>query len=153
VTDASGRAEFTDLAITGDPGARTLAFSAPGFDPVNSSAIDVQAAPPAGTTTTITSAEPNPSTAGAPVLVQFTVASAAGTPSGTVTVSDGVDSCSGALSSGAGNCSITFTTVGARTLTATYQPAGSDFGGSSGTASHQVDAPTSGLTAARGAAQ
>jgi hypothetical protein len=149
-TDASGRAEFTDLAITGDPGARTLAFSAPGFNAVNSSAIDVQAAPPANTTTTITSAEPNPSPAGTAVLVQFTVASTAGTPTGTVTVSDGVDTCSGALSSGAGNCSITFTTVGVRTLTATYQPAGSDFGGSSGTASHQVDAPTSGLSAARG---
>ena len=96
-TDGSGRVEFTDLAITGDPGTRTLVFTASGFTSVNSADIDVQAPPPAGTTTTITSANPNPSTAGTAVLVQFSVTSSAGTPTGSVTVSDGVDSCTGDL--------------------------------------------------------
>ena len=150
-TDAAGRAEFTDLAITGDPGPRTLVFRASGFTDVNSAEIDVQAPPPAGTTTTITSADPNPSPAGTPVTVQFSVTSGAGTPTGSVTVTDGVDSCSGDLSNGAGSCPITLNTPGERTLTATFQPSGSGFAGSSGNAAHQVDASTSGLRASAGA--
>ncbi len=149
-TDGSGRVEFTDLAITGDPGTRTLVFTASGFTSVNSADIDVQAPPPAGTTTTITSANPNPSTAGTAVLVQFSVTSSAGTPTGSVTVSDGVDTCTGDLLNGAGSCSITLTTVGPRTLTAQFQPSGSGFAGSNGTAPHQVDAPTSGVSAVQG---
>ena len=50
--------------------------------------------------------------------MNYTVAAGAGTPTGSVTVSDGVDSCTGTVA--AGTCSIALTTVGARTLTATY---------------------------------
>ena len=151
-TDGSGRADFTDLAITGEPGQRTLVFTADGFANASSDPIDVQAAPPAGTTTTITSADPNPSPAGTAVVVQFTVTSAAGTPEGSVTVTDGVDSCSGDLSGGAGNCSITLSTTGERPLTATFTPSGGGFAASTSPAfSHQVDAPSAGVRAsARG---
>ena len=45
-----------------------------------------------------------------------------------------------------GNLDITLTTVGLRTLTAQFQPSGSGFAGGSGTAPHQFDAPTSGVT-------
>lgn len=47
-TDASGRATFTDLAITGDPGQRTLVFQAQNYTGIVSTSVDVQA-PPAPT--------------------------------------------------------------------------------------------------------
>jgi Ca2+-binding RTX toxin-like protein len=75
----------------------------------------------AATTTTITSAVPNPSTQGHAVTVSYTVAvdsPGAGTPTGSVSVSDGADSCVGTVA--AGKCSITLTTSGKRTLVATY---------------------------------
>jgi hypothetical protein len=152
-TDASGRVEFIDLAITGAPGTRTLVFTASGFASVNSESIDVQAPPPASTTTAITSATPDPSTAGAAVTVSFTVSSPGGTPTGSVTVSDGTDSCTGDLSNGAGSCAIALTTVGTRTLTAAYTPSGADFAPSSATQEHQVDPAVSGIRAAGGASR
>jgi uncharacterized repeat protein (TIGR01451 family) len=96
----------------------------------------------ASTTTTITSVAPNPSFAGEAILVTYTVnpvAPGAGTPTGTVTVSDGVDSCSAMV--GAGQCTLNLTTQGARTLTATYAgDTNFNSSASSGT-SHQVDPP------------
>ena len=95
----------------------------------------------ANTTTTITSDTPDPSNAGDAVTVNFNVAVVApgtGTPSGNVTVSDGVDSCIGTAASG--SCSITLTTPGIRTLTAAYA-GDSNFGGStSAGVSHTVNA-------------
>ena len=71
-------------------------------------------------TVKITSNTPNPSAPGQAVAVNFQ-ASGNGTPTGMVTVAASTgESCAGALSSGAGNCSITFVSVGYRTLTATY---------------------------------
>ena len=45
-------------------------------------------------------------------------APASGTPTGNVTVSDGTQSCTGTVA--AGTCNITFTSAGAKSLTATY---------------------------------
>ena len=62
----------------------------------------------ADTTTSITSDSPDPSGVGQPVTVDFTVAAVApgaGTPTGNVTVSDGVDELAGTVS--AGTCSLT----------------------------------------------
>jgi hypothetical protein len=73
----------------------------------------------AATTVAITSDTPDPSPVGGQVTVSYTVSvtsPGSGTPTGTVTVSDGVDSCTGTTTS----CTITLTTAGARTLTATY---------------------------------
>ena len=75
----------------------------------------------ADTTTTISSDDPDPSVVGEPVTVQYSVAvdaPGAGTPTGNVTVSDGTESCTGTVA--AGQCTLTFTTAGARSLTATY---------------------------------
>jgi hypothetical protein len=73
------------------------------------------------TTTTITSDTPDPSVVGQNVMVNYTVTAAVGTPTGNVTVSDGVDSCTGtAAGVGSGTCTLALTTVGNRTLTATY---------------------------------
>jgi PKD repeat protein len=105
-------------------------------------AVTVAAPPPAptSTTTSITDDSPDPSGPGQPITVSFTVTSIAGTPGGTVTVTDGVDSCTGELAGGSGSCPLALTTSGPRTLTATYQ-GGSDFTGSVGTASHTVTEP------------
>jgi hypothetical protein len=135
-TDGDGRAAFAGLAISGPSGARTLRFSADGFAAVTSQTVTVGAA---ATTTTITSDQPDPSAVGDPVTVQVTVTSAAGTPTGTVTVQDGNDSCPMTLSNGQGTCALQLNTAGDRTLTASY--AGADgFAPSSATESHTVQA-------------
>ena len=72
------------------------------------------------------------------VPYSVTVTSAgAGTPTGNVTVSDGMVSCTGTVA--AGQCSLTLTSAGAKTLTAVY--AGDpDFAGStSSTEAHTVN--------------
>jgi hypothetical protein len=66
----------------------------------------------------IQSHTPNPSLADQPVTVNYAVTSSVGTPTGTVTVGDGVDTCVGSV--GAGTCVLTLSTPGARTLTASY---------------------------------
>ena len=91
------------------------------------------------TTTTITSHNPNPSSVGQPVVVNFSVTSPGGAPtSGFVFVTDGAASCSVAVTL-SNSCTLTPTSAGVKTLTATYT-GGSNFNGSSGTASHTVTA-------------
>ena len=68
--------------------------------------------------TTITSDDPDPSVLGQAIVISYTVTSTDGTPTGNVTVSDGVDSCTATVA--AGTCTLTPTTAGAKTLTATY---------------------------------
>src|SRR5439155_715152 len=68
-----------------------------------------------------TSQTPNPSAVGQAASFTFTVAANApgsGTPAGTVTVSDGTQSCSATVA--VGNCSIMFSAAGDRTVTASY---------------------------------
>ena len=82
----------------------------------------------ATTTTAITSDLPDSSVVGQAVTINFTVtvtAPGAGTPTGNVTITDSASaaSCTGTVA--AGTCNITFTTVGARNLTATYASTGS----------------------------
>ncbi len=87
------------------------------------------------TTTSITSDAPDPSVVGQTVTIQFTVTG--GTPTGNVTVSDGTLSCIATVA--AGQCDITFTSAGAKTLTATYAGDANHDGSASTTESHQVD--------------
>ncbi len=96
----------------------------------------------ASTTTTITSDLPDPSNVNAAITVNYTVlvnAPGAGTPTGNVvvTVSGGAETCTGTVA--AGTCSITLTSTGARTLTATYA-GDTNFTGSSDTEPHTVNA-------------
>lgn len=98
--------------------------------------------PPAPTTTSITSHGPDPSLVGQTVTVGYAVSvdsPRAGTPAGDVTVTDGVDSCTGTVA--AGSCSLTLTTLGERTLIATYSGAYDFFASSSGGERHQVVSP------------
>ena len=137
LTDSNGRATFSDLAISGPAGRYTLVFSSSGYASATSSPIDLKAV---STTTAITSDSPDPSAPGATVTVTFRVTSAGPTPSGTVTVSDGVDGCTGTLSNGTGRCDVALSTPGNRTLRATY-PGGPGLDGSAATEGHRVEPP------------
>src|SRR5207244_9052816 len=72
----------------------------------------------ASTAITITGHTPHPAAVGQAIAVTFTVTSTGGTPTGNVTVSDGNDTCAGTVATG--TCSLTPTTAGTQTLTATY---------------------------------
>ena len=93
------------------------------------------------TVTAITADDPDPSVVGEPVTVNYKVTGnvpGGGAPSGNVTVTDGSRSCTGTVD--AGQCAITFTTAGAKSLTATY--AGDDLYNASpvsAVVSHQVN--------------
>lgn len=98
------------------------------------------------TTTAITGHVPDFTGPGEPVTVSFAVAptaSAGELPTGTVTVTDGVDSCTGTLTSGSGNvaegsCQLTLTTLGTRSLVATYSGNVSYTGSTSAAVDHLV---------------
>jgi hypothetical protein len=119
-TNASGVA--TGSVSYATTGAKFVSATVNGLTLLSQTAsITVNQAP---TSTTI--AAPGSATAGVGFGVTVTVspvAPASGTPSGTVTVTDGVDSCVPspvALVSGSGSCTLTLNTTGSRTVTATY---------------------------------
>ena len=91
------------------------------------------------TTTTITSVSPTSTVVGQSYTVSVEVdpTSGGGTPTGSVQIGDGSISCTTTLSSGAGSCSLTSTTSGFKTISASY---GGDDGWltSSDTESHNV---------------
>jgi hypothetical protein len=92
----------------------------------------------ASTTTTITGVQPEPSTAGQPFTVSFTVTSSGGTPTGNVTVSDGgLNSCTATVAQG--SCSITPLTAGTETLVATYAGDANFLGSDSAPVTHTVN--------------
>lgn len=96
----------------------------------------------APTTALITGDNPDPSVIGQSYSVQVSVSSPAGapTPSGVVTISDGLGgNCNATLNGqGAGACLLNASTAGARTLTAAY-PGTSALLASSDTEAHTVD--------------
>jgi hypothetical protein len=89
--------------------------------------------------TTITSTIPEPSNPGQPVVVSVTVSGAGiPTPTGTVAITGADSNCSMLLGAGGtGSCSVTFNTVGAKTLKASYS-GDTVYAPSSGTTSHMV---------------
>lgn len=98
----------------------------------------------ASTITTITGQSPNPSNVGQPVTVSFAVAVAApgaGTPTGSVTVSDGIDVCQATLP--ATSCQLSFKTEGTRNLSVSYG-GDPDFNASATAGTQQVGGTGSG---------
>ena len=94
----------------------------------------------AGTTVANITDAPDPSLQGQAVNVTCVVSATApggGTPTGSITVSDGVDNAVGTLVAGSGSASITLNTAGVRTLTVTYS-GDANFNGSNNTAGHLV---------------
>lgn len=135
-TGPDGRASFGGLAFEGPPGTYALAFSATGYSGATSASISLARA---STTLAIRSDDPDPSTPGQVVRVQFSVVSPGGSADGAVQVtSDDGGSCSAPVS--AGECSLSLTSLGSRTLTATY-PGSDQFDASTDTEGHTVAAP------------
>ena len=103
----------------------------------------------ANSLTTITSDNPDASVFGQSYTVNFSVAAVApgtGTPNGTVIVSDGVNDCEAVtLVEGAGSCDLPSTSVGEKTLSATYS-GDANFNISSETESHTVNKAKSSTT-------
>ena len=140
--NASGQATLATaaLTVTGSPHSITAIYTGSGSFTTSTSSAISQVVNPASTTTTITSDTPDPSIAGQAVTVNYAVAPVspgAGTIAGNVTVTDGVDSCIGTVT--AGTCSISLTTLGARTLTASYAATTNFTGSISGGTPHQVN--------------
>ncbi len=139
VSLSSGQATCTTAALTVGSHSITAVYSGNANYNGSTSATLTQGVNKANTTTSITSDAPDPSVVGQAVVVNYAVAvtaPGAGTPTGNVTVSDGSVSCVGTVA--AGTCSLTPTTAGAKTLTATYA-GDANFNGSSGTTAHQVN--------------
>jgi hypothetical protein len=98
---------------------RARGYYATGFQNGSASIVaSVRNAVVKDTSTAFIADAPDPSMVGQSFTVSYTVTSVYGAPTGSVTVSDGVDSCTGTVA--AGSCSLTLTTPGLRTLTATY---------------------------------
>ncbi len=91
------------------------------------------------TTTVILSDLPDPTVVGEPYNVQIQVSGSGGPPTGPYTVSDGSgDSCGGNLTAGFGICTLISTSVGNKTLTASYA-GNSTFLPSQGSSTHLVN--------------
>jgi len=129
------------FTMTSGTGTCTVHYNQAGndnYNPAPEVTEDVTAVK-ADTTTTITSDQPDPSLLGQSYTVAWTVTvnpPSSGTPTGTVTVNDGNgNSCSALVA--AGSCSLASTTVGTKTLTATYS-GDSNFNGSQDIEAHEV---------------
>jgi hypothetical protein len=92
-------------------------------------------------TTAILSDTPDPSQAGEPFTVGFSVAAALGNPIGavTVTVDDDPASCSGTLVAGEGSCSLSLSVPGTYTLTAAFTSDDGTHAPSSAMETHTVE--------------
>jgi hypothetical protein len=119
----------------------TAAYSGDANNAAAASAVLNQTVNRASTTTTVT--PPAAITLGQSATITATVAAVApgaGTPTGTVTISDGSVSCTAPLSGGNAGCALTPTAAGTQTVTATYS-GDTSFATSSGRASLLVNAP------------
>jgi hypothetical protein len=141
VTPFLGTATFSNLAVN-KAGTYTLTAGSSGVSSQSSGAFDVAKA---STTTTITSKSPSGSSVvGQSVVFNYDVnivAPGAGTLTGTVTVTDGTESCIGAINSGSGlgSCSISFSSPGTRNVTATFSGDVNFESSISGSTSHTVN--------------
>jgi uncharacterized repeat protein (TIGR01451 family) len=133
------------VTITSGTGTCTLTASQAGtshYSPAPN-VVKTVTAQKAASASSITANTPNPSVTGGGVAVSFKVTGAT-VPTGTVNVAASTgETCSGALTAGAGTCSITFATTGARTLVATYSGDANFTSSVSTSVSQTVNASTS----------
>ncbi len=134
----SGTASFTSGALGAGSHSITATYGGNGNFLASASGALAQIVSKANTTITISSISPNPVLAGQLVKVSFTITPnvpGGGTPTGTVTVSDGAGASCIVTLPGT-SCSLTSASVGLKTLTATYT-GDANFVGSSGTSTQQ----------------
>jgi thermitase len=143
-TDTVAAGQCTLVFTTAGPKSLTATYSGDAYhNPSPASAGVSHHVDLVDTTTAITAHDPDPSVAGQPVSVHYSVIpDAPGTPTGNVTVTDGVDSCTAAVA--AGQCTLTLTTVGSRTLTAEYAGDGNFSASTSGGTPHATTQPSGG---------
>lgn len=102
-------------------GSLTLTASYPGDANYNAGSDTephtVQKAP---AVVSITSDAPDPSAVGQPYTIAVSVSGSAGAASGSVAISDGNVGCNAVLSGGSGSCQISSTSLGLKTLSASY---------------------------------
>lgn len=137
-TNAQGHSEF-NFALSGAGAPALLVAQATHIGTGDSSEPGTCYIEPVATTTQITSDSPDPSAFGQPYTVTVLVNAVSGNPTGTVTVADGSgNQCTdNSIVGGIASCQMLSTTLGNKTLTASY--AGSlTHAPSSGTASHMV---------------
>src|SRR5436309_3526137 len=112
--NSSGQATLSTSSLTAGSHSITASYAGNSNFASSTSAALTQTVNKANTTTAISTQSPNPSVAGQPVAVNFTVtpvAPGSGTPTGNVTVSDGLgDACT--ATPAAGGCSLVFATAG-----------------------------------------
>jgi Bacterial Ig-like domain (group 1)/Filamin/ABP280 repeat len=99
-SDADGRVTFTDLAIVGGPGARTLIFAAEGYASAISSPIGLGIGPPASIAVVGGDQQTAPAGTAVPVRPTVVVRDAAGTPVPGVPVRFTVTAGGGSVSGG-----------------------------------------------------
>jgi hypothetical protein len=123
VTLSGNTATFTTSALTTGSHSITATYNGNATHAASTSSVLTQfvnAAPPATTTTTITSSN-NPSTFGQSVTFTATVATASGTPTGTVTFFDGATNIgSGTLSGNTATYTTSALSVGSHNITSVY---------------------------------
>ncbi len=102
--NGSGQVTLSISSLAAGSHSITASYGGNGNFASSTSAALTQTVNKANTTTAISGQSPNPSVAGQPVAVNFTVtpvAPGSGTPTGNVTVSDGLgDACTAAVSTG-----------------------------------------------------
>lgn len=145
----TGTAEFatTSTALATGAHSITAAFNGDGNFNGSTSGALAQTVDKASTTTTITSDLTAATVVGQTYTVAWTVtanAPGSGTPTSTVTVSDGLASCSASVATG--QCSLTSPSAGAKTVTATYAGDSSYNNSASGGKPHTVNPASTATT-------
>ncbi len=146
--NGSAQATCAVSALTAGSHTITASYSGGiGFEASTGTLSPNQTVNQATTLLTITGHTPDSSTVGQAVTVTYSVtvnAPGSGTPSGSVTVSDEVDSCTASVA--AGSCVITLTTAGSRTLTASYAGDSNYSGSTSAGVAHAASQATTTTT-------
>jgi hypothetical protein len=139
-TGGNGVATFTFSSTVAET--KTITATAGGVALNDNATVTVRKV---GSTVEITNDDPDPSTVGENVVVEFAVSGGGGTPTGdvTITVGGGSETCTGTLSNGSGSCTVLLTVPGTgsnnrRVITATY-PGDAQFSGDTDTENHRVD--------------
>ncbi len=96
-TDAGGSVAFTDLAIIGAPGARTLIFAASGYAPATSTPVSIGVGAPASVAAAAGTGQTAPAGTAVPVPPAVIVRDAGGTPVAGVGVTFAVTSGGGSV--------------------------------------------------------
>jgi hypothetical protein len=151
VSAVNGTATFSTLTVDRPGSGYTLTALASGLTSATSTAFNVVTA---SSTTTITNISPNSTVVGQPYSVSFSVAAAppaSGTPTGTVTVSDGTGTAPCTGSAPNGSCSLTSTTAGTKSVVATYAGDGNFAGSASAPQTHHVNQANTTTTVASSA--